>query len=78
MPRKSEKWFSPSLVMGWHKNQPSAQRRTLALKSHRGDKLATARALQQLANITKDKDTKRLARIDAVYFYALYYKERKK
>jgi hypothetical protein len=63
--------------MGWHKNQPSEKRRKLALKAHKGDKLATARALQALANVTTDKTTKKLARADAVYFYNLYNKGKK-
>jgi hypothetical protein len=71
---KVEKWFSPSIIMGWRKEQSATTRRRLALKSHKSDKLATARALQSLANVTKDRITKKLARADALYFYALHNK----
>ena len=73
---KTEKWYSPSVVMGWRKDQSATTRRRLALKSHKGNKLATARALQSLANITVDKATKKLARADALYFYSLYNKSK--
>jgi hypothetical protein len=53
---------------------PATKRRQLALKAHKGDKLATARALQALSNVTQDKVTKRLARVDALYFYELHRK----
>jgi len=71
---KTEKWYSSSVIMGWRKDQSMATRRRLALRSHKGDKLATARALQSLANVTQDKQTKKLARADALYFYALHNK----
>ena len=71
---KSERWFAPTRHTGWQKNLPATKRRQLSLRSHKGDKLATARALQALANVTTDKQTKKLARADAAYFYDLYRK----
>ena len=56
--------------MNWHKDQPAEMRRVNALKAHSGNKLATARALQALANVTTDLETAKLAKIDADYFFA--------
>ena len=79
------KWFQkavkekpPYNLGGWKKTQSSKTRRRLALSSrpknwtlkHRY--LSTARALQSLANVTKDKQTKVNARADAKYFYEKY------
>jgi hypothetical protein len=36
-----------------------------------GDELATARALQALANVTTDTETAKLAKADADYFFAV-------
>ena len=63
---------------GWKKNLPGKTRRLLALRSrpknwtlkHRY--LSTARALNALANVTRDKQTKVNARVDAKYFYKKY------
>jgi len=41
-----------------------------ALKAHKGNELATARALQALANVTADTETAKLAKADADYFFA--------
>ena len=40
------------------------------MKAHNGDILAAGRALQELANVTTDAATKRLAKVDADYFFA--------
>ena len=69
-----EKWYSPGVEMGWRKDQPATTRRRLALKAHGGDKLSTARALQALSNVTVDRETKRLSRSDALYFFELHRK----
>ncbi len=66
----SEKFFYPGVKMDWHKDQPPSKRRANALKAHKGDKLATARALQELANVTTDSATARAAKADADYFFA--------
>lgn len=71
----TEKWFSPSTHMGWHKDMPVQKRRQVALKAHGRNKLSTARALQALANVTQDKATKKAALADAGHFYNLYRKE---
>ena len=58
--------------MGWHKTDSQTTRRNNALKAHKGDLLATGRALMRLANITTDRETERKARQDAQYFFARY------
>jgi hypothetical protein len=68
----SEQWYNPQVKMGWHKNMPIQERRKHALKAHNGDELATARALQALANVTTDVETSRAAQEDARYFYQHY------
>jgi hypothetical protein len=49
---ENEKFYHPKVEMHWHKDQPTKMRRINALKAHEGDELATARALQALANVT--------------------------
>jgi hypothetical protein len=66
---ESQKFFHPKVVMNWHKDDPPETRRANALKAHNGDGLATARALQELANVTTDVATARLAKVDADYFF---------
>ncbi|RKX66379.1 MAG: hypothetical protein DRP42_03275 [Tenericutes bacterium] len=76
------KWFKkavykrkPNTLGGWHKWQSARTRRRYALASRpRGWSLKTrylfaARALQALANVTQDPETKRVATADAKYFY---------
>ena len=65
-----EKWYEHTVEMNWHKDQPADVRRANALKAHKGDELATARALQALANVTADPETGKLAKADADYFFA--------
>ena len=67
---ESEKFYRPKVEMHWHKDQPTKMRRINALKAHEGDELATARALQALANVTTDIETAKLAKTDADYFFA--------
>lgn len=67
---ESEKWYQHNMEMNWHKDQPAEMRRVNAFKAHSGDKLATGRALQALANVTTDIETAKLAKIDADYFFA--------
>jgi hypothetical protein len=66
----TEKWYQHNVEMNWHKDQPAEIRRANALKAHSGDKLATGRALQALANVTTDLETAKLAKIDADYFFS--------
>lgn len=67
---ESEKWYQHNVEMNWHKDEPAEVRRANALKAHKGDELATARALQALANVTTDPETSELAKNDADYFFA--------
>jgi phage/plasmid-associated DNA primase len=66
---ENEKFYHPKVEMHWHKDQPTKMRRINALKAHEGDELATARALQALANVTTDIETTKLAKTDADYFF---------
>lgn len=79
------KWFKkaiyarpPYTLGGWSKKLPASTRRRRALASRpknwslKRKYLSTARALQALANVTKDRATKRVALIDAMYFYKKY------
>jgi hypothetical protein len=76
------KWFQKAIkakppynLGGWSKKHSTLTRRKLALESRSqmqslGDKrLSAARALQALANVTKDRATKAKARADAKYFF---------
>src|SRR5660398_169362 len=63
---ESEKWYQHSVEMNWHKDEPAEVRRANALKAHKGDELATARALQALANVTTDPETSKLAKTDVI------------
>ncbi len=67
---ESEKFFHPQVKTNWSKDLPEEVRRRNALKAHGGDMLATARALQELSNVTTDAETKRLTKEDADYFFA--------
>jgi hypothetical protein len=67
---ENQKFFHPNVMMNWHKDEPSETRRANALKAHNGDKLAVGRALQELANVTTDEATARLAKVDADYFFS--------
>ncbi len=71
-----ERWYHPKTIMGWRKDQPATTRRRNALKAHGGDKLATARALLALSNVSTDGTTKQLSKQDANYFFALHSKEK--
>jgi hypothetical protein len=66
---KSGQFYHPKVKMGWKKGQSATTRRRLALKAHHGDVLATARALQALANVTTDRSTAKAARVDARHFF---------
>ena len=71
----SNKWYQDategSKPLGWRKSMPQRERIRVALRSRRGNVLATARALNALANVTTDPDTKRKARADASYLYKM-------
>jgi hypothetical protein len=73
------KWFEPSSKsLNWHKEDSQTTRRRNALRSRKGSFLAVARALQALANISKDDETARKAGSDAKYFFHRYHMVRPK
>ena len=76
--RKGVKWFEKGKPTGWQKGDTQAQRRRVALASHKGNLLATARSLMALSNVTTDNATRQKARADAQYFYALYKTKQKR
>ena len=69
---RQHRWFHPKTRTGWKKDMPVGKRRREVLSAHGGDSLAAARGLQQLANVTVDRDTKVEARKDALYFFKEY------
>ena len=76
--KKATKWFKVGTPTGWRKEDTQAQRRRVALASRKGKLLPTARALMALSNVTNDAETRRKARADAQYFYALYKAKQKR
>jgi len=76
-----KKWFQqairkrPPYKLGWKKTQSTNTRRRNALSSRPKNwslnkkRLSAGRALIALANVTKDKRTKELAKKDASYFF---------
>jgi len=76
--KKVEKWYSPGKSLSWHKTDSQTKRRKAALAARKNNPLTTAKALNALANVTKDAETARKARADAKYFYRLYAKKKKK
>ena len=69
------KWFKPKEHTGWHKSQSASTRRRLLLraadkrKALRKRYLEAGRKALALANVTKDKATKKKAHSDAQYFF---------
>jgi len=81
--KRKKMWFReavyakpPYTLGGWSKTLKPSVRRARALRSRpknwslRRRYLSAARALQALANVTRDPGTKRAARADARYFFA--------
>jgi len=78
-----KKWYKKAVMdkppynLGWKKTQSTRTRRRVAIASRpknwsiKKKRLSAGRALTALANVTKDKRTKKLARRDANYFYKL-------
>ena len=65
-----KKWYQPfKKDTDWHKDLPAEKRREIMLKAHEGDVLAAAYALQSLANITTDPETREASHSDASYFF---------
>jgi len=69
---KARRWFEPQVETGWEKGQSEGIRRAKVLDAHKGDELASARAMGALANVTTDRETRGKARADAKYFYKIY------
>ena len=76
-----DKWYQDatdsSKPLGWRKSMSQRDRIRVALNARHGNALATARALNALANVTTDPDTKRKARADASYLYKVHRQQRK-
>lgn len=69
----TDKFYHPRIQeTGWHKDLPVIKRRKKILKGYKGNILATARSLEALANVSRDKATAKAALVDARYFYNLY------
>ena len=75
--KKVEKWFEPGEPTNWRKADSQATRIRKLVKSRDGDVLASARAMQQLANISQDKETARKAKADATLLFSRYRKSKK-
>ena len=80
---RKKKWFQeavkkkpPYNLGGWSKRKSTEARRRSALLSRpkswslRTRYRSAGRALQALANVTKDKETKKKALLDARYFFS--------
>lgn len=67
---KTKRWFKAGRPLNWSKDDGQARRRRNALNSRHGNLLKTARALMALSNVTQDRETKRKAKADALYFYS--------
>ena len=70
MPRKPKKWAKivPGQLYGWKKTQADRTRHGILLKAVKKDSYATiVRRLNQLKNVTKDKQTITIAKKDMVY-----------
>ncbi|APV43453.1 hypothetical protein Dform_00090 [Dehalogenimonas formicexedens] len=67
---ESQQWYEHGTEMNWSKEMTAETRREHALKAHKGDELATGRALQALANVTTDYETRGKANSDADYFFS--------
>lgn len=75
----AKRWYKPVQTnTGWNKHDPAVKRRNKMLKAQKGDYLAAGRAMQGLANVTKDKTTRNLAQADANYFFRENQKRKRK
>ena len=67
------KWAKFKGHLGWKKEMPEAKRHKLLVSKVKRDGYATIiRRLLQLANITKDKATRKEARADMAYLRAKF------
>ena len=77
MPRKPRKWAKVEAggLYGWKKTQSDSTRHTILNKAVKKDSYATIiRRLNQLRNITKDKETKETMEKDMEYLKKKYKK----
>lgn len=87
--KNSKNWFQkavnakvPYSLGGWSKSQSTETRRKEALASRPKNwtldhkDLSAGRALLALANVTKDKATKKVAKMDSEYFFKLAKKKK--
>ena len=69
------KWFKPKEHTGWKKTQSAVIRRRKVMsatdkrKSLHDRYIEAGRKMQALANVTKDRETRKKARQDANYFF---------
>jgi len=70
------RWFHPGEALGWKKDQPQKRRINIVVRSRGGDYLAAGRALQALANVTEDRETKEKAGKDAKILFIRHAKGR--
>jgi len=74
---RRKKWFKPEKHRGWSKDQKTTTRRRRLLdstdkrKSLHNRHLEAAKAIQALANVTKDTETEKLAKKDAGYHFKM-------
>ena len=69
---QDKRWFEPQVDTGWRKDDNEPIRRVKVLDAHKGDELASARAMQALSNVSTDRETSGKARSDAKYFYRIH------
>jgi hypothetical protein len=71
-PFANKKWYNPKVHSGWDKHMTTIGRRRKAIIAHK-TYLAAGRSLQALSNVNSgkngDKQTARLAGLDARYFF---------
>jgi len=72
---KKDKWFHPKRESGWKKSMNPNTRRSMLYRatdrklSQYERNIQAGRMIKSLANVTKDKETKKKAEGDANYFF---------
>jgi len=75
--RKAVKARPPYSLGGWTKSKPASSRQKAAISSRpkswslKRRRLSAGRALTALANVTRDRATRKKARVDARHFFRL-------
>jgi len=75
--RQVTRFFHPIKPLGWQKDLPQKRRLAIAVKSRSGDTLAAGRALQAMANVTRDTQTRQRASEDAKILFIRHTRGRK-